>query len=87
MGSLAATVAMAAHSELWQMYLAILRGDGERRRGEERGDTNIPIPGCLIMRRGTILYILYIQIFRPFIDVVAVVTEHLQDIVYSEVDV
>ena len=41
----------------------------------------------MIMRRGTILYILYIQIFRPFIDVVAVVTEHLQDIVYSEVDV
>ena len=86
MGSLAAIVAMAAHSELWQMYLAILRGYSER-RGEERGDTNVPIPSCLIMRRGTILYILHIQIFRPFIDVVSVVTEHLQDIVYSEVDV
>ena len=35
MGSLAAMVAMATHSELWQMYLAILRGYSER-RGEER---------------------------------------------------
>ena len=40
MGSLAETVAMAAHSELWLIYLAILReiveDRGEDRGGEER---------------------------------------------------
>ena len=59
------------------------RGDGDGR--VQRGmKGEVTLPGCLVVRRGTILHS---QIFWPLIDVVAVVSEHLEDIADTEVNV